>query len=96
MITRKGHSIPGEGSSKAILISNLIKDCQIDVIKEFPKPKGFGHGTISVYGDWFEGGPSTGQPLMSYSEMKKKGVIQLYEDEIPFNIFCMTAPSCMG
>jgi hypothetical protein len=50
-----------------------------------------------VYGDWFEGGPSVGQPLMTFSEMMDKEIITIHKDKPPvFNVFCMTAPECYG
>eukprot|EP01119_Soliformovum_irregulare_P005787 TRINITY_DN1752_c2_g1_i1.p1 TRINITY_DN1752_c2_g1~~TRINITY_DN1752_c2_g1_i1.p1 ORF type:complete len:375 (-),score=88.06 TRINITY_DN1752_c2_g1_i1:82-1101(-) len=92
LITRQGGSPPG-GVSNAIIIQNLSKDCHIDVTKEFPKPGG---GKTTVYGDWFEGGPSVPGPLMSFPELMLKSVIEVFPPSIYFNVYCMTAPSCMG
>eukprot|EP01118_Nematostelium_gracile_P016105 TRINITY_DN6597_c0_g1_i1.p1 TRINITY_DN6597_c0_g1~~TRINITY_DN6597_c0_g1_i1.p1 ORF type:complete len:370 (-),score=106.47 TRINITY_DN6597_c0_g1_i1:135-1244(-) len=96
LITREGGSTPGAGKSKAILFGNLLKDCDIDSSKEFQKPKGMGSGTATIYGDWFEGGPSVGAPLLPFRTMLAEKVITIYPEGKKFNVFCMTAPSCMA
>jgi len=93
LVTRDGYPTAGEGVSKAILISGLYQDCFIDLTKEFEGPTG---QKVSVYGDFFEGGPSTRNPLLKFGDMITKEVIKVYETPIKFNIFCMTAPTCGG